>query len=120
MTSARKEEVPAYRLYTSEEAAARVDPTGLLGARFFLRLAASGKVTCTRMGRKVFWTETQIAAAVAYHASTATTAKSANHGTQPPPAQPRNSRTAAAPRGRRAPAPLVATPGRRYQSLESR
>lgn len=118
MTAAPDEEVPAYRLYTSDEAAARVDPTGLLGARFFLRLAASGKVTCTRMGRKVFWTDPQIAAAVAYHASTAKTQTRQQAPAAKQPAEPR--RTGSASHGRRAPAPLVAKPGRRYQSAESR
>ncbi|MFI7049048.1 hypothetical protein [Streptosporangium sandarakinum] len=58
--------VPSYHLYTSEEAAERTG--GNLPASLFKRLAASRKVEVTYIGRKVRWTDEQIAAAVAYHA----------------------------------------------------
>ncbi|MFG1873352.1 hypothetical protein ACGFIV_00765 [Sphaerisporangium sp. NPDC049003] len=108
MSAAPEEDVPAYRLYNSKEAAERARPG--LGARVFRQLARSGEVEYTPVGRLIFWTDPQIAAAVAYLAALGVSKQAKK---QP---APRQSRTAASPRAPRDRAPLVARPGRRYLS----
>lgn len=64
MTALPDDEAPAYRLFTSEQAAQRAGD-GLTKATFD-GLARSGKVKYTRIRRKIRWTDAQIADAVAY------------------------------------------------------
>ncbi len=113
MSAAPDEEVPAYRLYTSKEAARRVG--GDLVPSLFDDLARSGKVTHTRIGRKIRWTDDQLRAAVEYHATNPEEIK------QQRDAARRESRTAAAQRGGRTRSAIVADPSPRYlRSLEYR
>jgi hypothetical protein len=95
-------DTPAYHLYTSKEAAERAG--GGLTASFFDRLAASRQVEHTYAGRKVRWTDAQIAAAVVYHARGGTPSSTPQLVTPP----------ARFPRGPGAVTPLRAKPGGRY------
>jgi hypothetical protein len=100
------DDVPSYRLYTSEQAAERAG--GGLVAATFDRWARSGKVEYTDPGRRILWTDAQIAAAIAYHA----TCGSDEEAKASPP--PRDRHTSQVPRQRDNIAPLVSKPGRRY------
>jgi hypothetical protein len=95
-----------YRLYTSDEAAARVGTD--LTASLFNDLARSGTVRCTRIGRKIRWTDEQLAAVVAAHEVPASGAArdSAPLLREAQPALPVELRGTVA--------PLVSKPGRRY------
>lgn len=108
-------DTPAYRLYTSKQAAERAG--GDLTESFFDRLAASGQVEVTLIGRKVRWTDAQIAGAIAHHARGGSPA--------PPPAALPGQPTGAPRQQKRKPqeavasagvTPLRSKPGRRYAS----
>ncbi|MGC5009788.1 hypothetical protein ACLQ2R_03380 [Streptosporangium sp. DT93] len=105
-----KDEVPAYRIYTSEQGAARIGGD-VISAWTLYRLAREDRVPCTRNGRKVGWTDEQLAGAVAYMQSRGAqkTAKPTNKRTSSSPQEAR-------PRGRAEIAPLVSRPARRYST----
>lgn len=105
MTAAPEDDVPAYRLYTSTQGAERVG--GDLSASLFDNLARKDLVEYTRIGNKIRWTDAQLAAAVAYHATRA----AAEEAKASPTAS--RTRTAAEP-DRSNVAPLVSRPGSRY------
>ncbi|WP_433382719.1 hypothetical protein [Streptosporangium sp. CA-115845] len=107
MSAPAEEEVPAYRLYTCEQGAARIGGD-VISAWTLYRFAREDLVPCTRNGRKVAWTDEQLAGAVAYLASTA--AKKTTKAKTSPPSQETR------PRGRSDIAPLVSRPGRRYSA----
>ncbi|WP_067171112.1 hypothetical protein [Microtetraspora niveoalba] len=107
MSAMVEEEVPEYRLYNNEQGAARISGgEKVVRASTLGRLARTGKVTHTRVGRKVLWTDAQLRAAVAYLA-TQTRAKPIKKASPPPePPRPRRGEIV----------PLVAKPGRRYSN----
>ncbi|MEU8381715.1 hypothetical protein [Streptosporangium sp. NPDC048865] len=104
-------DAPAYRLYTSAQAAERAG--GGLTESLFERLATQG-LEHTLIGAKLRWTDAQIAAAVAHHA------RGGNPTEQPePPAPAPTPRTPRASRRKTPPQTtgvpdLSARPGRRY------
>lgn len=104
--TAAPEDVPAYRLYTSEQAAERAGD-GLTKSTFDA-LARSGEVDYTRIRRKVRWTDEQIAAAIAYCATKGGEEAKASAPT------PRDRTTPVPERRRGSVAPLVSKPGSRY------
>lgn len=106
-------EVPDFRLYTHEQAAALIG--GGITANLLRRLAQAG-VEHTRIGGKVRWTLAQLRAAVAEHAVTGPTTRTrkADAATS----RRTNSGSTRRPRTHQAPASgglLAARPGRRYQ-----
>ncbi|MEU8196374.1 hypothetical protein AB0C10_21560 [Microbispora amethystogenes] len=103
MSAAAEEEVPSYRLYTCEQGAERIG-SDVIKASTLARLAREGLVPHTRNGRKVAWTDEQLAGAVAYLATNGTRRRRQVAKPSPDPAS----------RPRGAMAPLVAKPGRRY------
>lgn len=105
MTSAPDE--PAYRLYTSAQAARRAG--GGLTKSTFDELARSGLVAFTRIARRTLWTDAQIAAAIAHHETHGSTDAAEEAKAS---AAARRSASTGRPRGNIA--PLVSKPGRRY------
>ncbi|MEV8636434.1 hypothetical protein AB0395_32755 [Streptosporangium sp. NPDC051023] len=106
-------DTPAYRLYTSKQAAGRAG--GGLTESLFDRLAASGEVEATYIGGKLRWTDAQIAGAIAHHARGGSPATSQPFAV--PPSQPTRASRQQKPTPRAAASgvtPLRAKPGGRY------
>lgn len=103
MSAAAEEEVPSYRLYNCKKGAERIG-SDAIKASTLARLAREGLVPHTRNGRKVAWTDEQLAGAVAYLAT---------NGTRRRPSK-KTAAPAETERPRGAVTPLVARPGRRY------
>ncbi|MEU8277401.1 hypothetical protein ACFYOK_29600 [Microbispora bryophytorum] len=101
MSAVAEEEVP-YRLYTCKQGAERIG-SDAIKASTLARLAREGLVTHTRIGRKVAWTDEQLAGAVAYLATNGARRRAAVKTPSPAETRPRGAVT-----------PLVARPGRRY------
>lgn len=106
MSIAAAEEVPRWRLYNNKQGAERIGDGKVVRASTLGRLARTGKVPHTRVGRKVLWTEEQLAGVVAHLATDRATPK------PPPTKKP----TEPSPRPRGAIEPLVSRPGRRYST----
>ncbi|GIH29808.1 hypothetical protein Aph01nite_81180 [Acrocarpospora phusangensis] len=102
----RPEEVEVPRVYTSRQGAARID-SPVIRPSTLERLAREYLVDHTRNGRKVGWTEVQLAGAVAYLAT-----KNQRRPAKPP-SDSRKTDQAAMRRGDVA--PLESKPGRRYR-----
>lgn len=108
MSAAAEEQGPLYRVYSNQEGAARIG-LSIVKASTLARLARKGLVKHTRNGRKVGWTDDQLAGAVAY-----LEAERAKPRTKAPSSS-KTSSAASVPAVRRGDmAPLVSKPGRRY------
>jgi hypothetical protein len=113
--TATPDEVPSYRLYTSEQAAERAG--GDLTKATFDRWARSGEVEYTDPGRRILWTDAQIAAAVAHFATRPGEVAKASPGARS--ASTRRSGPTAGTRSRHDIAPLESRPGCRYAAASS-
>lgn len=104
-------DAPAYRLYTSKQAAERAG--GGLTESLFDRLATQG-LEHTLIGAKLRWTDAQIAAAVAHHARGGAPAEaSPTPAATPTPRAPRAPRRTSTSQTVSVP-DLSPRPGRRY------
>jgi hypothetical protein len=107
-------DVPSYRLFTSEQAAERAG--GDLTKATFDRWARSGEVEYTDPGRRILWTDAQIAAAIAHFATRPGEVAKASPGDR---ASSRRSGPTAGTRSRHDIAPLESRPGSRYAAAGS-
>lgn len=101
-------EKQTYRLYTNAQGAERIN-SDVIKASTLARLARKKLVPCTRNGRKVAWTDEQLAGVVAYLARPGKQPKTT---ITPAPTPTPSRETQPARRGDIT--PLVAKPGRRY------
>jgi len=111
------EPAPPYRLYTSKEAAERIG--GGITESLLRRLARSGEVEYTLIGRKVRWTDEQLWAAVRHHATTGNRrrGRTSDEGAAEAASAARARRARrSVPRRQQAGQVLTPSPGRRYRT----
>lgn len=109
---------PDYRIYTCAEGAQRVGNDVIKESTLY-RLARERRVNHTRNGRKVGWTDEQLAGVVAYLAAQQQKAPQAdpNPKNTPKPQARGSGRTSTEPTPPRGDIrPLVSRPGRRYST----